>query len=212
MYSCNNSRKPKDVDCIKNEHNHVDTLLIKIESKIDNSYEIDLYSRKVFYSWVSDKDTLDFSVGLTEYARDSTISIRFYHDEPILFSDALDKLNDCYLHMKEDFKMDRLNYLYLKPPIFYKDLNSELSKSYKSQFGTKNIKYQKLNEFLMESWLEERVSDFLKPYGKTTRRYGIEKFHLLEKDYYDEYIPDSDMNDYPSFSIHGMGLSIIINE
>jgi hypothetical protein len=31
-------------------------------------------------------------------------------------------------------------------------------------------------------------------------------------EYYGEYIPNSDFNEYPEFSINGMGISVIINE
>jgi len=212
LVSCNHSTKTKDTNQSKIEENPVDTVLARIENKIDKSYDIGFYAKSFTYCWITEKDTLDFKIGLTEYVRDSSVQIRIYHHEPILFSDALDKINDCLPLIEQDFKLNKLNSLYLEPPIFYKDMTTELSKSYKIQFGNKNIKYQRLNEFLMNSWLEERVGGFLKQFDKSTRRYGIEKFHLLEKEYYDEYIPNTDLNDYPSFSIHGMGISVILNE
>ena len=209
--ACNHSAKKRDSDHFRINEYSVDTVLVKIENTIDVSLT-NFYSKSYTYHWISEKDTLDFRVGLKEYVRDSTISIRFYHNEPILFSDALDKLNDCLPLIEQDFEMNKLKSLYLKPPIFYKDLTTELSKNYEHQFGNKNIKYQKLNEFLMKSWLEKKVSGFLKQLDKTTGRYGIEKFHLLKKEYYDGYIPNTDLKDYPSFSIHGMGVSVILNE
>jgi hypothetical protein len=108
--------------------------------------------------------------------------------------------------------LGKLTSLYLEPPIFYKDMTSELSKSYKSQFGEKNINYLKLNSFLKDSWLDKRLEIFLKQFKKTTRRYSIEKFHLLNKENYRYYIPNENLNDYPSFSIHGMGISVYLNE
>ncbi len=64
----------------------------------------------------------------------------------------------------------------------------------------------------MNSWLQERVEDFLQQFNKSIKRYGIEKYHLLEKKYYNQYIPNKDLDDYPSFSIHGRGISVILNE
>lgn len=81
---------------------------------------------------------------------------------------------------------------------------------YEKQFGKKRIKYQKLNKFLKNSWLEEKISSFLYQFGKSVKRYDIEKIHILKKKYYSNYISNTDLNDYPSFSVHGMGLSAMI--
>ena len=62
------------------------------------------------------------------------------------------------------------------------------------------------------SFLEEQIGVFLDQFGKTTISYGIEKFHLLDKEFYSISIPKTDLNEYPEFSIHGMGISVIINE
>ena len=52
----------------------------------------------------------------------------------------------------------------------------------------------------------------LKLLGKNTKNYGIEKFHLLNKEYYGNYIPNENMSKYPEFSIHGMGITINIKK
>jgi hypothetical protein len=211
LVACNHSTKKNDTDQSKMKENSIDTVLVKFENKIDKLL-IDFYAKSYTYCWVTKKDTLDFKIGLTEYVRDSSVQIRFYHVRPILFSSALDKLNECLPQIEQDFNIDRLNSFYFEPPIFYKDMTTELSKSYENQFGDKNISYQKLDEFLMNSWLEEKTNDFLRQLNKSTKRYSIEKFHLLDKDYFDTYIPGVDLNDYPSFSINGMGISVILND
>lgn len=211
LVSCNHSTKKTDTDQSEVTENSIDTVLVKIENKIDKPL-IDFYAKSYSYCWVANKDSLDFKIGLTEYARDSSVQIRFYHDRPILFSSAIGKLNDCLPEIKQDFNIDRLNSFYFEPPIYYKDMTTELSKSYGNQFGDKNISYQKLDEFLMNSWLEEKLNEFLRQINKSTKRYSIEKFHLLDKDYYDTYIPGVDLNDYPSFSINGMGILVILND
>lgn len=212
LLSCNNSSQTKDTIGPDIEESPIDTVLVKIENKIDKSYEVGFYSKSFTYCWIAGKDTLDFKIGMTEHVRDSSIQLRVFHRNPILFSKALDKINESLPLIKDDFNLDKLDYLYFEPPIFYKDMTTELSNSYENEFGKKNISYKKLNEFLMDSWLEIKVGAFLSQFNKKTRGYGIEKFQLLEKEYYKQYIPNSDLSDYPPFSIHGMGVSVIINE
>ena len=212
ILSCNNSRKKKVSNDSDTKEISIDTTLVKIENIIDKSYEVGFYSKSFTYCWVVNKDTLDFKIGLTEYVRDSSVQLRVFHRNPILFSKAIDKINDCLPTIKQNFDLDNLGSLHFESPIFYKDLTTELSMQYVNQFGQKNIKYEQLNEFLMNSWLERKVDIFLNQFDKTIKRYGIEKFHLLDKENYSEYIRNSELNDYPSFSIHGMGISVIINK
>jgi hypothetical protein len=212
LLSCNNSSQKKGTIASDSKESPIDTVLVKIENKLNKSYEVGFYSKSFTYFWIVGKDTLDFKIGMTEHVRDSSVQLRVFHRSPILFSKALDKINESLPLIEQDFNLDKLGYFHFESPIFYKDMTTELSKSYENQFGKKNISYIQLNEFLMDSWLEKKVGYFLNQFNKSTRRYSIEKFHLLEKDYYKQYIPNSDLSDYPSFSIHGMGVSVIINE
>jgi hypothetical protein len=211
LLSCNNSKQTEKT--AKSLEVTQDTILVKIKNEIDKSYEIRFYSKSYTYCWTIGQDTLDFKIGVTEYVRDSSIQISAFNKNPILFTTILNKINECLPVIQEDFETENLNSLYFpKSPIFYKDLTTALSKDYESQFGQETISYKKLDEFLMNSWLEKQIGTFLDQFGKTTRRYGIEKFHLLDKEYYNEYIPSTDLSEYPVFSIHGMGISVIINE
>lgn len=212
LVSCNHSTDTKDIKESKIEENVKDTVLVKIENKINKSYEVGFYAKSYTYCWLVEKDTLDFKIGLTQYMRDSAVHLRIFHRNPILFSDVLDKINESLPLIKQDFNMNKLSSLYLEPPIFYKDMTIELSKQYKNQFGDRIIKSQELNEFLINSWLGDRIDILLNQFDKSAKRYGIEKFHLLKKKDYEVYIPNSDLNDYPSFSINGMGISVILNE
>ena len=210
--SCNNSSKNQGNKQATTEQTATDTVIVRIENEIDKSDTLAFFSKSIKYCWVTDKDTLDFRIGVEEQAGDSSVSIRTMHYKPILFTKALDKMNNCLPLIAEDFNLNNLNSLYFAPPIFYKDLTNELSKSYENQFGNKSIKFKEMNEFLMNSWLQERVEDFLQQFNKSIKRYGIEKYHLLEKKYYNQYIPNKDLDDYPSFSIRGRGISVILNE
>lgn len=210
--SCSNINQTKEVTHSETVEIAQDTVLVKIQNKIDESYEIGFYSKSYTYCWIAGKDTIDLKFGLTEYVRDSSVQIRVFNRQPILLNTAIEKLNECLPLIQEDFNLKNLSSFYFEPPILYKDLTIELSQDYKDQFEKKNISHQQLNEFLMNSYLEQKISNFLDQFDKTTRRYGIEKFHLLDKEYYREYIPNTDLNEYPEFVIHGMGISVMINE
>ena len=211
--SCNNSEQKKEKTDSSTSESSQDTVLVKIENELNKSYEVGFYSKSYTYCWTIGQDTLDLKIGVTEYERDNSIQISAFNKKPILLATVLNKINECLPIIQEDFDTENLRSLYFpRPPIFYKDLTTKLSKDYESQFGQENISYKKLNEFLMNSWLEKQIGAFLDQFGKTTRRYGIEKFHLLDKEYYEEYIPNADLNEYPEFSIHGMGISVIIKE
>jgi hypothetical protein len=212
LVSCNNSTETKGINKFKIKENSIDTILVKVENKIDKSYEIGFYEKSFTYYWVTKKDTLDFKIELTEYVRDSSIQLRISHRNPILFSKALAKINNCLPLIEQDFNLQNLTSLYLEAPIFYKDLISKLSKNYKNQFGEKNINYKDINKFLRNSWLDEKLRSFLKQLDKSTTRYRIEKFHLISKENYGEYIPNENLNDYPLFSIHGMGILVNLNK
>lgn len=211
--SCNNTQQSNEIKEPESVKIAQDTVLVKIQNNIEKSYEIGFYSKSYTYCWTVGQDTLDFKIGVTEYERDSSIKISAFTNKSIIFATALNKINECLPIIREDFEIKNLRSLYFpQPPLFYKDLTTILSKDYESQFGRENISYEKLNEFLMNSWLEKQIGAFLDQFGKTTRRYGIEKFHLLDKENYAEYIPNTDLNEYPEFSIHGMGISVIIDE
>lgn len=213
LLSCNNSEQKKEKTDSSTSEIIQDTVLVKIKNELNKSYEVGFYSKSYTYCWTVGQDTLDFKIGVTEYERDSSIQISAFNKKPILFATVLNKINECLPIIEEDFDTENLRSLYFpRPPIFYKDLTTTLSKDYESQFGQKNISYKKLNEFLMNSWLEKQIGGFLDQFGKTTKRYIIEKFHLLDKEYYKEYIPNAELNEYPEFSINGMGISVIIDE
>lgn len=186
----------------------IDTIIVKQKHKLDKSYEIGFYSKSYSYYWVVGKDTLDFAVNATEYEADSTLNISVIHKSPILFSTTLTKIKECLPLIKNDFYLSKLNSLYFKEPIFYSDLTKELSADYEKQFGRKNISYEKLNLFLLNSKMNIQLNDFLNPLDKVVKRYGIEKFHLMDKKYFSGSLPNVDLIEYPEFTINGMGLSV----
>lgn len=212
LISCNHSKNNREVT--KSETNIIpkDTLLIEYENKIKMSYEIGFYEKSFTYCWTIEQDTLDLKIRVNKYTRDDSIGISVVNQKPIKFTTVLNKIKECLPLIQKNFKVENLRSLgFHKQPIFYKDLTIQLSKDYESQFGQENISYEKLNEFLMNSWLEKEIGIFLSNFGKKTERYIIEKFHLLSKKNYGDYIPNSNLKDYPEFSLHGSGISIIID-
>jgi len=186
----------------------VDTIIVKQKHDLYKSYKVGFYSKSYSYYWLVGKGTLDFVVSATEYKKDSTLHLRVHHKNPILFTTTLTKINECYTLIKEDFHISKLNSFYFKEPIYYFDLAKELSTEYEQQFGRKNINYGKLNQFLLNSNLNKQLGNFVKPLDKKIRRYSIEKFHLMDKKYYSEYLPNIDLTEYPEFTIEGMGLYV----
>jgi len=204
--SCNQGTKTKSQS---NENiKRTDTVLVKHKNELNKSYEVGFYSKSYSYYWVRDKDTLDFVVSATEREKDSTLQISVYHKSPVLLSTTLTKINDCFSLIREDFNLTKLSSLYFRDPIYYFDLVKELSTEYEKQFGQKNISYEKLNQFLLESSLNKKFDNFVNPLDKKVKRYSIEKFHLTDKKYFGEYLPNVDLTKYPEFAINGMGLYI----
>lgn len=191
-----------------NTTNKPDTIIVKHKHDLNKSYEIGFYSKSYSYYWLVGNDTLDFVLSASEYEKDSSLHLMAHHKKPILFTTTLTKIIDCYSLIKEDFYLSKLSSFYFKEPIFYFDLAKELSTEYEKQFGRKNISYEKLNHFLLNSNLNKQLGNFLNPIDKTVKHYSIEKFHLLDKSYYREYLPNIDLTKYPEFTITGMGLYV----
>ena len=187
---------------------NLDTLIVKHKHLLNKSYEVGFYSKSYSYYWLVGKDTLDFVVNATEYEKDSTLHLNIYHKQPMLFTNALTKINECIPSIKEDFYISKLNSFYFRDLIYYFDLTKELSTEYEKQFGRKNISYEKLNRFLLSSNLNKQLNNFVNPFDKNVKRYSIEKFHLTDKKYFGDYLPNVDLTEYPEFAINGMGLSV----
>lgn len=210
LLSCNHSTQPKETNNSKTDNVATDTILVEIENDIDTPSKIGFYSKSYTYCWVIGKDTLDLKIGLEEYVRDSSVQIRVFNQHPILFTTVIDKINECLPLIRGNFELDNLRSLYFEPPIFYKDLTNELTQDYKNQVGQRDISTKQLDEFLKNSWLEEKIGSFLKQFDKTTRTYGIEKFHLLQNQHYNQYIQNVELSEYPEFSLNGIGISVIL--
>lgn len=208
LTSCLYETKPNS-QAAKTSENVQDTIIVKQKEILNKSYEVGFLSKSYLYYWLVGKDTLDFVVNAREYVKDSTLHLSIYHEKPILFATTLAKINQCFSLIKEDFYLSKLNSLYFKEPIYYFDLVKELSAKYEQQFGQKEISYEKLDQFLLNSKPNKLLDEFVSPLQKKVKRYSIEKFHLINKiDYFRIYLPDVDLTEYPEFAIHGMGLGV----
>lgn len=185
---------------------------MKHKNDLNKSYEVGFYSKSYTYFWIIGTDTLDFALNATEHEKDSTLHLNVYHKDPILFTIALTKINECFPLIKEDFNTRKLSSLYFKDPVFYYDLTKELSTEYEQQFGRKTISYKKLNQFLLNSSLNTELNNFVRPFEKKIERYGIEKFQLMSKQHYGGFLPNVDIDKYPEFAIEGMGLYVRLED
>ena len=204
--SCNQQTESNNQTAVTKDK--TDTIIVKHKNDLNKSYEVGFLSKSYSYYWLVGNDTLDFSVNAREYEKDSTLHLSIYHKKPIIFSTALTKIKECLPHIQEDFKLKKLNSFYFRDPIYYFDLVKQLSTEYEKQFGRKNISYEKLNDFLLKSKLNKQLDNFVSPLDKKIKRYSIEKFHLTDKKYFGEYLPNVDLKKYPEFAINGMGLYI----
>ena len=187
---------------------NVDTIIVKHKAELSNYYDVSLYSKSYYYYWLVGNDTLDIVLSATENKKDSTLHIRVHHKKPILFTTTLIKISELYPIIKNEFNLSKLESIYFKEPIWYNDLSKELSIEYERQFGRINISYEKLNKFLLNSKLNLQLDSIVNPLNKRIKRYSIEKFHLLDKKYYGDYLPNVDLTEYPEFTINGMGLYV----
>lgn len=185
-----------------------DTILIKKQTEL-TGYAKSYYIRSYSYSWIAAKDTIDLRFNVSEHIRDSSVSISVWHTNPISFTVMLHQFTRLLPKIEKDFSVAKISSLYFKPPIYYPELATSLSKEYEQQFGRKNISFQKQKEFLLTSSLNTQLNKYLNQFGKKAASYSIEKFHLAEKEHYS--LPDTtDLTNYPEFSIHGHGISVLL--
>jgi hypothetical protein len=179
-----------------------DTIIVKQRNILDKSYQIGFYSKSYSYYWLVGTDTLDFRIGITEYEKDTTFSLRVFHKEPMLFTTVLEKVKECFLLIEEDFNLSKLTLFGFMPPVYYLDLAKKMSSEYEQEFGRRHISYDKLDQFLSKSSLNTQLYHFFNPLNKKIRRYGLEKFHLIYKENYKEYLPNVDFTEYPEFTLN----------
>lgn len=193
---------------IESSEEHRDTVVIKHKNVLNKSYQVGFYSKSYSYYWVAGKDTLDFHLSAAAHEKDSSLHLNIHHKGPLLFTDVLRKIKECLPIIEEDFDLSKLSSLNFRSPIYYLDLAKELSSEYEQEFGQKNISYETLDLFLLKTKLNLQLDKFLAPLNKRVQRYGIEKFHLLNKKYYSSYLPGIDLAAYPEFTIGGMGVYV----
>ncbi|MHA7607952.1 hypothetical protein ACV0BM_003730 [Elizabethkingia meningoseptica] len=183
--------------------------LVKEAEKLEG-FNADFYTKSFNYYWTKGRDTLDLKFNIAEHKSDSTVHIAVMNKKPLNLTVVLDSLSNIIPKIKEDFNLNKISDLYLEEPIYYPDLNSAWSVEYERQFDKKNIGQSKLGGFLLSTAVTPLLNNFLNPLHAKVEDYGIEKFHLLSREHYHYYLPDTAVTDYPDFSLHGAGISIRI--
>ncbi|QIG88551.1 hypothetical protein G6R40_02685 [Chryseobacterium sp. POL2] len=190
-----------------------DTIIVKHKNSIEKSYEVGFYSKSYSYYWIVGKDTLDFAISAHEYERDKSMSINIFHKNPINLKTAIKNTENCLTLIKQDFNIEKLNYLYFTNTfIYYPDIVTKLSNEYNAKYGKKRIEYKDLNKFLLSSIFNTKMNEFLKLQNKKVIGYGIEKFNLIDKQSMKYQLPNMDLKDYPEYSISGMGISVKLDK
>lgn len=214
LIGCEQSNKKKQTTTISATQNIQDTIVVK-QKNVLKPFEIGFRSKSYSYYWLAGKDTLDFSVDVYEYESDSTVSLDVYHNKKLmLFSVVLRKINECLPLIKEDFNLSKFSFIDFNEPLYYLDLAKKLSSEYEQKFERKNVSYEKLNQFLLQSSLTLQLDSVLNPLNKKVKSYGMEKFGLMGKKYYKQYLYDNlrvsniDFTEYPEFTISSMGMAV----
>lgn len=207
-----NSMSVHAVCLMTNEHIHStqDTLIVKGQ-RFNNEFLSDS-SEQYYYYWVSEKnDTLDFKIRISE-SHYGGVSLSVAHDYPILFSDVLNKIKLFIPMLKNDYDLSKLQLLDFRKPIYYIDLAHELSNRYYKEFGNKRVENKKLIQFLLNANITSRINSLLEDINnKNVRAYGFEKFRILTKEYYKDYLPNIDFSAYPDFVLDGYtGFSVFL--
>ena len=134
------------------------------------------------------------------------MSINIFHKNPVNLETAIKNTNKCLPLIKQDFNIEKLDYLYFTNSfIYYPDIVTKLSNDYEAKFGQKRIKYEILSKFLLNSIFTIKMNEFLESQNKKVVGYGIEKFNLIDKESMKYQLPNTELKDYPEFSINGMG-------
>jgi hypothetical protein len=209
LFSCGQETKIDAVDTEPLETTP-DTVIVKHKNVLNQSYEVGFYANAYSYHWITGKDTLDFRLTARDYVTDSTFHISISHKQPLLFTTALKRIDECLRLIEEDFDLSKLRYLHFKSPMFYLDLTKGLSNEYVQNFGRKYVGYQRLQQFLLASNTNTQLNNLLRPLHKKVSRYGIEKFQLIDRKKQPLYALDTATIKYPDFFIDGMGLSIYL--
>lgn len=175
-----------------------DTVIVK-EAKPNNRE----YGPDQYYYWVSEmNDTLDFKLGISLYYGEVYLSVE--NDQPMLFSDVLDKIKLCIPMIREEYDLSKLSTISFRKPIYYLDLAQDLSTHYYKKFGNKAVNYHQWNQFLLNASITSSLNGLLECVeNKNVRSYSFEKFRIATKKEYKEYLPDVDFSTYPDFVLDG---------
>ena len=185
-----------------------DTLIVKHKEN-----GADFYSQSYSYHWLVAKDTLDFIVYADEWKDNGELSLKIAHRKPILFAEALKRIDACLPLLREDFDISKLTSVNFEQPIYYLDLAKKLSDEYEQKFGRKTVRYNMFNQFLLQSSLNAQLNNVLQSLNKEVKHYGFEKFFLIDKKDYKSYLPDVDFMEYPEFTFNAhSGVSVVLED
>ncbi len=187
-----------------------DTIIVKRQKTLSGPNEVGFYSRYYYYNWVVGKDTLPYTLSVSEYEMDGTVSLQLFHKDPMLFSTTLEIIKSGFGRVSEDFDLSKLKYVFFRSPAYYPDLTKQLSQEYEQQFGWKEVGYQKLDQFLLGSTINSQLNELFSPLGMKVTRYGIEKARIMNRESVGLTLdlPEVDFSAYPEYMIHGGGLSV----
>jgi hypothetical protein len=208
LIACHDEKKTNN-EAAGDKQSATDTVIIKRQEELNEPNDAELYSKSYWYHWNVGEEQLPFSLLVSEYKKDGSVNVRLMHDSLLLFSSALELIKDGLRIAGDDFDLSKLDYMYFESPVYYPDLTRQLSSEYEQKFGFKPVRYERLNEFLMQASITSQLNSFLSPFNKKVRSYDIEKAMLVSRKGLGVFDKKGiDFSGYPEMMIDGFGLGM----
>ncbi|PWN72309.1 hypothetical protein C1631_006845 [Chryseobacterium phosphatilyticum] len=195
------------ISCTEKSKTKVNRPTLKKEIMERTGYTEETYSKVYKYYWVTE-DTSDLKFDVYERKADSTVMFSSEHHKQIDFAVLLDSVNGAFTKINSDFDLSKLESLIFKQPLYYPDLNRELSQAYEARYGKVAVDYPTLQQFLLSAPITLKINTFLKPLNKKVKSYSIEKFHLLSLEQIKKFYPDMQFENDPDFTLFGSGIYV----
>lgn len=184
-----------------------DTVLVKVKHKDDLTGSSEA-SEWMSYHWMVGSDTLDFGINAAADDEGQSVRLTYSHKLPITIHDAVAQTTAVLPEIAEDFGGGSVRSLYLKTPIFYRDLASNLYDLVQAEYAKEGLNAQKQQELFEKSLLHVYMLGLGERMQSVPVAYSLEKFHVMKKEGYTSYLPESAISELPEFTIGGIGLHI----
>lgn len=212
----------KPIDKEENLKQKMDTLMVV--EKSERVYEQEIYDlvqnvdypilKTYTYYWVVGKDTLDFSINVSEEGDGTIIYVYRFNKSGDAYRKRmsiyflLKKIKEIMPSLKEGkFDMNRLYAISFEDPSVFTDLSNELSNAYQ-KYPKGSFHREKLNELMQNTKFHKELNHLLSPWDKKVAHYSIEKLHIIGRKQMQDNFIEIDTTKIPQDIIAGNGFYI----